>query len=265
MFSDDAESQGDHVSHSTTPQVLDVGTDGQPSAFGHNCQGAIFSTSLSKDIHDPKLCTDPIAGSSAGKEFVTQSQDCASITALTFSTLDSLRIDFGACSAIASGKSDHPTPTIEQVLITNKAAMQSIDTILACPCSLNPHYALTLALMCHKILVRYEAIVNTTPNGHLVAISDPSCAGKYAATPITVGAYKIDAADERRIIIQLIINEVRNIKVLLERYEEKSCVAVNGSKNRREGIYSALETFLRSDLSQIRVERKAQKHGQRIR
>ena len=41
--------------------------------------------------------------------------------------------------------------SIDQVLITNKAEIENAYSLLACDCSHNPHFALTLALICSKI------------------------------------------------------------------------------------------------------------------
>lgn len=194
--------------------------------------------------HQP--CSDPLMGISTDiKDPFSQPQDCASLCGATLSRLHSLRVDSGSCST----KSRHDSPqalySIEDVLITNKAAIKCMDKILACPCSNNPHYALSLALMCHKILVRYEAIVEspTADSPH------PPKADNYSPTPITVGAYKMDTEDERRLRIQLTVNELRKMKGVIERYEDKYCQSeMDGDEDRAESIYPALENFLRSNL-----------------
>lgn len=246
IFSHHVETHVDPMSPPTTPQVLDMGS----KALRQDCQDGIFPTSMSRVAHGLRSCAEPIRTSLASKEIMTESQDCASIVALIFPTLHTLRIDSGVCSAINTGTLADPYPSTEQVLITNKAAMHSMDQILACPCSLNPQYALTLALMCHKILVRYEFIVNTMANSGTTADSDPSLAQNFAVASISVGAYKMDADDERRMMIQLVVNEIRKMKGLVDRYEEKYCAAAVGDKHQRDGIYFALEIFLRSDLKE---------------
>ena len=245
MFSHNVERQVDPVSPSTTPQVLDMGPKTQASAFRPDCQDAIFSTSLSSVAYGPQGYNEPTGRSLPSIETMIQSEDCARITAMILSTLQE---DSGVCSATCTSKPVQPFPSIEQVLITNKAAMQSMDRIIDCPCSLSPQHALTLALICHKILVRYESIVDTTANSLTVADFDPSFARSFAVTSISVGAYIMDAEDERRMMIQLVVNEVRKMKGLLERFEEKYCAGVDGDKDRSEGIYSALKIFLRSEL-----------------
>ena len=244
------ETQVNPVSPSTTPQVLDMGSKTQRSAFEQDCQDTIFSTSPSSVAYGPQSYTEPTGSSVSSNETMIESQDCARITAMILPTLHSLQDASGVCSAMTTNKLVQPFPSIEQVLITNKAAMQSMNRIIDCPCSLSPQYALTLALIFHKILARYESIVDATANSLTVGDSDPTFARNFAVTSISVGAYIMDAEDERRMMIQLVINEVRKIKGLLERFQEKYCTAVDGDKDRKEGIYSALNIFLRSELKE---------------
>lgn len=53
--------------------------------------------------------------------------------------------------------------SINQVLIMNKARIDNAYALLSCSCSDNPHIALTLALICIKILGHYEDVIKATP------------------------------------------------------------------------------------------------------
>ena len=60
----------------------------------------------------------------------------------------------------------------------------------------------------------------------------------------------MDAEDERRLKTQLVVNELRKMKGVIERYEENYCAPIDGDMDRRNSIYSALESFLRSELKE---------------
>lgn len=132
-----------------------------------------------------------------------------------------------------------PASSIDQVLITNKAEIENAYALLACDCSHNPHFALTLALLCNKILAMYEAVIKPSPPS-----SDSSSSGCIG---ITVGAYKMDAEDEERMRIQIVVNELRKVKGLVDKYASKYCTVDESMGD--DGIYSALVQFLRSKFA----------------
>ena len=251
MFPQSIDTENNSTNHPTTPQLLDLGFTGPSFTLDNDYHEALTVSSPNKDGLISQPCTNPLALSLDKNDPLSQPQDCASLVGSTLVTLHSLRVDSGTCSTKMPNKCAQTTNSIEQVLITNKAAMACMEKTLACPCSHNPHYALTLALMCHKILVRYEAIIKTPPPTTSVPEDPyPPRPDNFSATPITVGAYKMDAEDERRLKIQLVVNELRKMKRVIERYEEKYCAGIDGGKGQRNSIYSALENFLRSDLKE---------------
>ena len=167
------------------------------------------------------------------------------LSLLTSTTKCNHQMDFG--------RTELPSPcpgsnaSIDQVLIKNKTAIENAYNLLACSCSNDPHFALTLALICNKILGMYEAVIKTsglTSESPTTRMLRPSNSGP--SIPITVGAYQMDAEDEERIRIQIVVNELRKVKGLVDRYASKYCNSVGGTG---EGIYSALEGFLRSKLT----------------
>ena len=250
VFPHSTDTEHNSTSHPTTPQLLDLGFAGTSFTLDNDCQEALTVSSPTKAGFVSQPCTNPLALSLDKKDPLSQPQDCASLVGSTLVTLHSLRVDSGTCSTKVPNDCAQPTNSIEQVLITNKAAMACMDKTLACPCSHNPQYALTLALMCHKILVRYEAIIKIPPTTSIPEDQHPPRPENFSATPITVGAYQMDAEDERRLKIQLVVNELRKMKRVVERYEEKYCAGIDGEKGQRNSIYSALENFLRSDLKE---------------
>ncbi|KFY15843.1 hypothetical protein V492_01736 [Pseudogymnoascus sp. VKM F-4246] len=177
-----------------------------------------------------------------------QVHDCTAIASSTIQ-IQFLHLDLSSCgSATPHGNPFQPISSIDQVLINNKSAIENVRSILACPCSLSPQYALTIALIIHNILVCYEAIIRATSNVR----SEPGTTpwpDSLHATPITVGAYKIDAEDDQRMRIQLVVNELRKVRALVEKYAERYC-ASKEDEARNAGIYSALDIFLQTKLKQ---------------
>ncbi|KFY09246.1 hypothetical protein V491_08308 [Pseudogymnoascus sp. VKM F-3775] len=176
-----------------------------------------------------------------------QTHDC---TTLTSSTIQLLHLDSSTCGASATQHENpfHPITSIDQVLINNRSAIENVRSLLACPCSLGPQYALTIALIIHNILVCYEAIIRATSNIR-AGPGNTSWSDNLRVTPITVGAYKIDAEDEQRMRIQLVVNELRKVRALVEKYTERYCVNKE-DEARNVGIYSALDIFLQTKLKQ---------------
>ncbi len=106
-------------------------------------------------------------------------------------------------------------------------------------------------MICIKILGHYEDVIKSTtlsllsPGGR----QRPSSEGN-PAIPITVGAYQMDAEDEERMRIQIVVNEIRKVRGLVDRYASKYCYNTDGGmKESGDGIYGALEVFLRSKLT----------------
>ncbi|KFY75262.1 hypothetical protein V499_04723 [Pseudogymnoascus sp. VKM F-103] len=176
-----------------------------------------------------------------------QTHDC---TTLASSTIQLLRLDSSTCGASATPNENpfHPISSIDQVLINNRSAIENVRSLLGCPCSLGPQYALTIALIIHNILVCYEAIIRATSNVRAEP-GNTLWPDNLRATPITVGAYKIDAEDDQRMRIQLVVNELRKVRALVEKYAERYCTSKE-NEARNAGIYSALDIFLQTKLKQ---------------
>ena len=62
--------------------------------------------------------------------------------------------------------------------------------------------------------------------------------------PITMGAYQIDAEDEHHLKLQIVLSELRKVSKLIDAFAGRYYRGNNGG----DGIYSALERFLRAEL-----------------
>lgn len=66
--------------------------------------------------------------------------------------------------------------------------------------------------------------------------------------PLTLGAYPLDGDYEARVKVQLVLGELRKVDVLVEKFGERFCRGVE------DGVYAALETFLRSRVRETVLE-----------
>lgn len=169
--------------------------------------------------------------------------DC---TRLASSTLDSLNLNSQPCSA--SLFMEPSISSMDQILITNKSAVENAHQLLSCPCSLSQQSYLTLSLIIDKILALYQTLIRPDISAHQSSPSPDASAEMFVRdTPITIGAYKMDAKDEQRMRMQLVSNELRKAAALVERYAERYCSL--GCQEREDtGIYTALTSLLKKRL-----------------
>lgn len=148
-----------------------------------------------------------------------------------------------------------PTSSIDQVLATNRRAIQTFHQLLQCPCSSNSGMVLGLSLIILKILSCYSAIGRSTSTrtGTAGSVTSEYTSGTSTPwedremvmdIPISMGAYQIDAEDEMHLKLQLVINELRKVSKLIDSFQGRYCRGAPGG----DGIYGALEKFLRAEL-----------------
>ena len=136
----------------------------------------------------------------------------------------------------------------DRVLAANKSALNSVSVILSCPCRRDSISIMTLAVAITKIMSRYQSISNPCTKSVIGIDLDDSPAVAPLATPITLGAYKLDSAEEEQIKKQVILSELRKVDGLMAKFQEKFCI---GPIKHEARIYSELTTFLRRRLRDI--------------
>ncbi|XTI88793.1 hypothetical protein V2W45_521151 [Cenococcum geophilum] len=187
-----------------------------------------------------------------------------SCTNLASSTLQSLHIPSNFCTAFNPTSSpnvdNQASPSsIDQVLAANRRAITTFHQLLQCSCSSNSGLVLALALIILKILSCYTAI-GRSASSRTISTRSASSETSGASTPwgfepnmeremvldipITMGAYQIDAEDEHHLKLQIVLNELRKVSKLIDAFAGRYCRGNNGS----DGIYGALEKFLRAEL-----------------
>lgn len=174
----------------------------------------------------------------------SQRYDC---TQLAFSTLDSLNLDGQTCSGSGTPNSSSPEPvnaSFDKILIINKSAVENAHQLISCHCALSQQSILILSLIIDKVLALYQTIIR-----QLSPSSDASAERFVSETPITIGAYKMDAKDEQRMRIQFVSNELRKAATLVEKYADRYC-GLSCQEREEKGIYTALTGRLRRRLKE---------------
>ncbi|KAL8921412.1 MAG: hypothetical protein Q9208_005738 [Pyrenodesmia sp. 3 TL-2023] len=143
--------------------------------------------------------------------------DCMS---LAINTLQSLHMAPLTCS-IASGSPGRNAfslhPTIEHVLATNRAVLDTVSVILGCYCSLNAQLALVLTLIGSKLIAWYRAVLkNGDQPLHSKFGTTDMMAERVLNSPSTVGKYNLEGADKGKMQAQLVLSELRHVVRLVE-------------------------------------------------
>ncbi len=211
------------------PDVLDLGPQHTPSQAERLIPTYPLPTLASSDISQP-----------------SKSYDC---TRLASSTLDSLNSHSQTCSA--STMQNTRSASFDQILIVNKSAVENAHQLLSCPCSLSQQSTLILFLIIDKILTLYQTNIRTDPSARqLSPCSEASAENFVRDTPITIGAYKMDAKDEQRMRMHIVSNELRKSAALVERYADRYC-SLGCQEREDKGIYPALTSLLRRRLKEV--------------
>ncbi|KAL8896039.1 MAG: hypothetical protein Q9207_007901 [Kuettlingeria erythrocarpa] len=202
---------------------LDFGASFTPGGFGGNdtLLGGFYQDATTIAAVEA-LGSPPLAQHAPGcaNHSADKPSDCMS---LAINTLQSLHMAPPTCS-IASGspqtKALSLDPTIEHVLATNRAVLDSVSVILSCYCSLNAQVALVLTLIGSKLIAWYRAVLknddqplhNQFGNGS----SSNMMAERVLDFPSTVGMYNLEGADKGKIQAQLVLSELRRVMGLVD-------------------------------------------------
>ena len=136
----------------------------------------------------------------------------------------------------------------DKILAANKSAVNTITTLLSCPCTRDSTSIMTLAVALTKIMSLYQSIgrssflafaANSNPDAH---------AASLLPTPITLGAYQVDRAEEEQIKLQVVLNDLRKVDSIMAKFQKRFCV---GPVRHETRVYGELVTFLRRRLRDI--------------
>ncbi|OJJ08318.1 hypothetical protein ASPVEDRAFT_878818 [Aspergillus versicolor CBS 583.65] len=186
---------------------------------------------------------------------------------LTSSTLQSLSMPFRFCTTVPSVVP--PIVTIDRILDTGRQAITSLYTLLQCTCAQSCSSSMSNALIILKILDSYDAIARSPPSTPIPAMNDTSTSSNskkngiqesipdsqpastftlagqsmVLETPIKIGMFTIHREDERRLILHLLLSELRRVERVVEAF---------GRRYGGDVFHGALEQFLRSRVHSMR-------------
>ncbi|KAL8740305.1 MAG: hypothetical protein Q9190_006980 [Brigantiaea leucoxantha] len=175
---------------------------------------------------------------------------------LALNILPILHIPPQSCTLVSVSPTSCDTPTVDNIIATNKKIIESLSIMLDCPCSLDEQLASILALITFKIMNWYAAAARGTDIKHT---GSPKVSG---GSPLSnVSKYDLDGTDNARMRAQLILSELHRVVRFLERlscrYEEAIAqrgadISMSGcgsaEKSSSGAMSSSVFTQLRSDL-----------------
>jgi hypothetical protein len=153
---------------------------------------------------------------------LVQSHSCF-VTAMSILTLQSAAVP-ALCVRSRFGAQDSDLPTINSVIAKNRSAIESINTMLACPCSLDRQLGTVIFLVAFKVIAWYAAVARapsqTSDCNPIDSTQDDcgsmACPERVLQVPTTVGRYHIDGADSARMCAQLVLSELHRVQRLVE-------------------------------------------------
>jgi len=144
-------------------------------------------------------------------------------------------------TAEAQGNQDR-LPSWNDILSTTKSSIDRLGTLLACPCSANPHFSTTIACAITKILSWHRSIAGPDDQNHGRMES-----AAHTSNPIR----KLNPDTDNKINLRtnVVLSELRRVEKLInhfsERYTQSANLADTGIDS---GVYGALEAQLRSQV-----------------
>lgn len=139
---------------------------------------------------------------------------------------------------------------IDYMLQTATEATEKAMTILQCRCSLDSHLTLLLTLISSEILSSYELIAQKIMEyWNPVSTKSNSASNLPTSLPINIGSFKLDAADERKMILQLILIKLGKVRDLQAAFMKKY-LSLSGGDG-KEQLYLVCMTFLETKLKSV--------------
>ncbi|KAL8746874.1 MAG: hypothetical protein Q9190_001167 [Brigantiaea leucoxantha] len=145
-------------------------------------------------------------------------------------------------------------PTSDQVLKTNRLAVQKLNQILSCACdtcSYDPNMPFLIATITSKILRWYKAVYT----GDIIKLPTPTQNSRFeekvANTSITVGSFTLDPVAEARMKAQLLLCELQNLKKVIDVFSQQNKARSVEISSVEGSVYEAFEQFLLSSLNDL--------------
>jgi hypothetical protein len=152
--------------------------------------------------------------------------------------------------ASASSLPNSTNCDIDHMLQTAKQATEKAMTILRCRCSLDSHLALLLTLISSEILSSYELIARNIMEGWTSASAKSnSSSSPHMSLPINIGSFQLDAADESKMVLQLVLIQLGKVRDLQAAFMKRYLRLSEGE--RKEQLQLVCITFLETRLKSV--------------
>lgn len=147
-------------------------------------------------------------------------------------------------------RSSNPLTPFDTILSVNKDINGRIAATLDCPCRHDASIIMTLAASIAKILAWYRSIF--FPPSDYFSPTKAQGTPQSAPTPISLGAFRLDGADEKAVKIQVALSELKKIDVLVARIPQMEIGG--GDKSGAARVYGDVTAFLRRRVREIGEE-----------
>lgn len=147
-------------------------------------------------------------------------------------------------------RSSNPWTPFDTILSVNKDINSRINATLSCPCRHDATTVMTLAASIAKILAWYRSIF--FPPLDQICPSKRQGTTQSAPTPISLGAFRLDSADEKAVKIQVALSELKKIDALVARIPLME--TGGGDQLGAARVYGDVTAFLRRRLREIGEE-----------
>lgn len=186
---------------------------------------------------------------------------------LAYSTLESLSV---IGSDVTNAYSAMECKSLDNVLSITRLAVRSVQELLNCPCSSDPHLAMLYSSITSKLLTWYRIAagannktspigprsINSTPVSAMSASSDFSSPLSPRTSEHQMGynmgyqphhydAYHYDAAEQQRLRKQIVLCELRSCGQLVDAL---ASWRGDGASEQGKFLYDVLGTWLKSEL-----------------
>jgi hypothetical protein len=188
---------------------------------------------------------------------------------LAISTFQSLHMPSSTCVLQPTSTSNR-TRGMDVILETNKMAIESVLTILRCPCSADEPNAILLALICSQIIDSYQRISLIRQNLAATGETDAGQLGDGSETdshmtsspgtamttetdldvPITIGGYVLHGSAKRRMISSVLLSDLAKVGEAVDKVNcpSRRGNSKGGSGNGDNEVVSTFKSVLTAKL-----------------
>jgi hypothetical protein len=135
--------------------------------------------------------------------------------------------------------------TTQSVIIQNEASIEAVSAMLRCSCSQDGYLLAVMALIIFKVLGWYASVARETPgfqSSHPRRSRQTSPSDQFLLNSTFVGSYCLDGADSARMAAQLVLNELHQVRHIVDQLSSKLRQKAT-KRGRRGGGFETLENL----------------------